>query len=293
MNSASGSVGPGAAEALEALVAEFGLSLRLSEPEPRDIPVAVRAAVEADPDLVVVLAGDGTARLAASLAGPKGPLVAPLPGGTMNMLPHAIYGRKPWKQALSEALSGGVERTVPGGEVDGHAFYVAAILGSPALWAEAREAVRHRRLRDAALRVRRAFLQTFSGRLRFRLAEGPARKAEALTLMSPLISRAMAAETALEVAALDVRNAGDALRLGLRAMVGEIAAGVGADLEGWRADPSVSVELCEAGRAWASGRIPAILDGEPMRLPRSVAFRFRPAAFRALGLPPSPDAANG
>ena len=33
-------------------------------------------------------------------------------------------------------------RPVAGGEVDGRPFYVAAILGSPALWGPAREAIR-------------------------------------------------------------------------------------------------------------------------------------------------------
>jgi diacylglycerol kinase family enzyme len=208
----------------------------------------------------------------------------------MNMLPHALYGQKPWRQALTAALSTGVERVVPGGEVDGQAFYVAAILGSPALWAEAREAVRDRKLKQAVMRARRALLQTFSGRLKFRLGDGPPRKAEALTLMSPLISRALDDETALEAAAMDVHTTGDVMRLGLRALLGEIGAGVGADVGSWRDDPAVSVELCRIGHAWASGRIPAILDGEPMRLPRSVEFVFKPAAFRAL-VPASPVAA--
>mgnify|MGYP002133071793 CR=1 FL=1 len=85
-----------------------------------------------------VIAGDGTARAGAEMAGPKGPLVAPLPGGTMNMLPNALYGGRDWKTAMADILSDGVERNISGGEIDGRAFYVAAILGSPALWAEAR-----------------------------------------------------------------------------------------------------------------------------------------------------------
>ena len=31
-------------------------------------------------------------------------MLAPLPGGTMNMLPHAIYGAQPWEDALITAL---------------------------------------------------------------------------------------------------------------------------------------------------------------------------------------------
>jgi diacylglycerol kinase family enzyme len=55
--------------------------------------------IDSAPDAVLVLAGDGTARAAAEMAGPDGPLIAPLPGGTMNMLPRAsmatVTGRRP------------------------------------------------------------------------------------------------------------------------------------------------------------------------------------------------------
>ena len=96
VNEASGSVGAGAAAELEAIVAEFGIELRVHAVQPSDIAQAVRTAVDASPDLVIVLAGDGTARLAAHLCGEDGPIVAPRPGGTMNMLPRAIYGDRDW-----------------------------------------------------------------------------------------------------------------------------------------------------------------------------------------------------
>jgi diacylglycerol kinase family enzyme len=156
VNAASGSVGPGAADALERILAEHGYAFRIANAEPKDIAAAVHVAVDSAPDLIVVLAGDGTASLAARLAGATGPLLAPLPGGTMNMLPHALYGPVNWRNALDLALSVGESRPVSGGEVDGRRFYVAAILGTPALWGEAREAMRAKRVRLAWLRARRA-----------------------------------------------------------------------------------------------------------------------------------------
>lgn len=42
------------------------------------------------------------------------------------------------------------------------------------------------------------------------------------------------------------------------------------------------VSRVRAGRAWAHGHIPAVLDGEPTTLGPVVDFRFRPIAFRAL-----------
>jgi diacylglycerol kinase family enzyme len=274
-------VGPGAAEALEAILAEYGLKARVVGAHPSEIPAAVRAAVDAAPDLLVVLAGDGTARLAASLSGFDGPLVAALPGGTMNMLPKALYGTRNWREALHATLEHGHVRPVSGGEVGGKPFYVAAILGAPALWADAREAVRAMNIAMAVAKARRAYLRAFSGRLRYVTGQRWIRKAEALTLMCPLVARGVDGDDALEIDALDPKNVAEGVRLGLR------AAFAGA-LGDWRRDPAVQTELCTEGRAWANGRIPAILDGEPYQFDRVVEFRFRPEAFRALAPPPHP-----
>ena len=288
VNAASGSVDAGAAAALEAIVKGFGLEVNVANVQPSGIGEAVRAAVAAKPDVVIVLAGDGTAALAAELAGPDGPLVMPLPGGTMNMLPHALYGRVAWREALTNALTSGVVREVSGGEVMSnrgavrHAFYVASIFGAPALWADAREAVRKRRLRLAWLRARRALSRAFSGRLRFALKDGPAGRSEALTLMCPMVSRGLETDDALEAAALDPRGAIDAFRLGLHTLLGD-----------WREDPSVTVTPCKVAYVSARGRIPAVVDGEPHRLDGPVEVRFVPGAFRALAPEATPGKPEG
>jgi diacylglycerol kinase family enzyme len=277
VNAASGSVGAGAADQLEQILARHGYGVRITDAEPKTIAAAVRAAVDAAPDLVIILAGDGTASLAARLVGKDGPLLAPLPGGTMNMLPHALYGSVGWRDALTLALEQGQARPIPGGEVDGRMFYVAAILGAPTLWAEAREAMRARRLRLAWLRARRAMTRTFSfsGSLHYTLGDGRAEKTEAFSLVCPTVSRGLIGADAFEAAALSPKDALQTLRLGFNAVLGD-----------WRADPSVQTTLCRHGVAWARGRIPAVLDGEPCRLESKAEFRFEPAAFRALA-PPS------
>lgn len=271
VNPLSGGVGPGAAEALERLLAEHGYAVRVCEAEPRDLPVAVRTAVDQAPDLVVILAGDGTAALAARAAGPDGPLLCPLPGGTMNMLPHALYGLVGWRAALEAALEHGQMRWMSGGDVDGHPFYVAAILGAPALWARAREAMRKGRMDLAFARARTAISRAFTGPLTYRLDDGAEGEAEALSLLCPLVSRRLGEELVLEAAALDVRNAAQAFRLGLNALTSD-----------WRNDPAVKVHQTCGAEARARGSIPAVLDGEPRRLPSQVKVRFVPKAFRAL-----------
>jgi diacylglycerol kinase family enzyme len=281
VNTASGGVTPGAATLLREIGLEFGVSIEVVEAAPTAIVEALGAAVRSAPDLLILLAGDGTAAIAAELCGMDGPLLVPLAGGTMNMLPYALYGRRPWPDALRETLAHGQPRVVACGLAAGRPFYVAAILGAPALWAHAREAVRRRRFRLAFLRARHALAHAFSGRLRFSLDGREKRKARALTLMCPLVSRALTDEAALEAAALDPRDAAEAFGLGLSALFGR-----------WRQDASVKVELCTVGQAWARGRIPTILDGEPHRLESPVAIQFQAAGFRALA-PPSMSAPPG
>ncbi len=279
INSAAGGVGPGAVSVMQALAARFGYDLKAACPAPAEIATALKTAIDAAPDLVIVLAGDGTARLAAELAGPDGPLLAPLPGGTMNLLARALYGALPWPDALAAILEAGVERPVVAGRVCGKPFFAAAVLGPPALFGRAREAVRLGDLAEAARRVRYALRRAFSGELHYRLGAEPEKRAEAVVLITPLVSRAMAEESTLEAAALDVRGAGEVVRLAINGALGA-----------WRQDPAVQVAPCARGWVRARKSIPCILDGEAHRLAKRCEFTFEPRAFRALV--PSPGVAT-
>jgi diacylglycerol kinase family enzyme len=280
-NERSGSVGPGAGAEAEAIAGEFGLAAHARVLDPDAFVEGIKAALDSRPDLLIVLGGDGTASAAAALAGPYGPLLAPLPGGTMNMLPHALYGRRDWQSALRMILADGRERPVAGGEVGGRSFYVAAVLGNPALWAPAREALRARQFWRAVDRALYAWRRCFRRKLRFSLDAAPHAQAEALALLCPLISRGAPDDMqALETAAFDPRSWTDVLRLGLEALLRPL---IGPALGGdWRADPAVTTGRCREGRAYARRHIHAVIDGEPARLPRTAHIRFRPVAFRAL-----------
>ena len=271
VNPLSGGVGPRAAQECERLLQTLNIEAHLSEIDPRRMEASVSAALASKPDVLVVLAGDGTARCATSLAGPSGPLVAPLPGGTMNLLPRALYGPGDWKRALRLALTEGVERPVAGGEVDGRPFLVAAILGSPALWAPAREAVRAGKLRLAYLYARRAARRAFARTLRYCVDDQPSRRGEAVAIITPLISKAMVEPTGLEVAQIDYKTAGDAFRLAAKTLFAD-----------WRADPTVETMVARRVLVSAVRPIPAILDGEPTELGHVAEVRFKPCSFRAL-----------
>lgn len=275
VNLASGGATPQDVEQLRAILAERGAVANVQVAEGAEIERRLRSAVDAAPDLLVVLAGDGTARAAADMAGPKGPLIAPLPGGTMNMLPNAVYGAVPWQEALQGALDHGEERSIGGGLVEGRSFLVAAILGAPALWAPAREAVREGQFRLAFARVRRAWRRAFSGRLRYSLDGGPRGKAEAVAFLCPLASSALSNDAqSLEAAVIDPHTMAEAARIGIKALVDD-----------WRNDPAVSAGPCLQARVWAASRVPAVLDGEPCWLASSASIDWRPQVARLLAPP--------
>lgn len=282
VNPLSGGVGVEAAPEVERIMRRFACESRVVEVHPPRVEKALEEALAEKPDLLIVLAGDGTARAAAAMAGPSGPLIAPLPGGTMNMLPKALYGTGDWREALHLTLRQGAPRAVQGGSVDGRPFYVAAILGSPALWAPAREAVRERKPRLAFLYAKRALRRAFSTRVRFKLDDGEFQRGEALALLSPLVSKAMDRPDGLEAALLDPASAAQAIRLAATAVIGD-----------WRDDKAVETRVVRTARVWSRRPIPAILDGEPVQLDKEVAVEFLPEAFRALAPPPEALDAHG
>lgn len=270
INLASGSVSPDAAAQAEAIVSRFGLDARVCASQTGDLEACLRAAVDKAPDLLAVVAGDGTARRAAELCGPDGPLLAPLAGGTMNMLPHAIYGRRPWQAALEDLLHAGEAHPLAGGSVEGRLFLVAAIFGAPALWAPAREAVREGKAGLALQRARTAWRRAFSSRLRYIIDDGPREKGEAVVFMCPTASRRLSDDDqALEAAGLDLSGALEAVRLGLTAAIGD-----------WRDDPAVDLAQCRRARIWASSGIPALLDGESIQLGSLAEVEFLPQVAR-------------
>lgn len=283
VNPLSGGVGPHAAAEVADILADYACETSVVALDDRQFDAQVQQALDARPDALFILAGDGTAGTIASRAGPDGPLIAPLPGGTMNMLPRALYGTADWKIALKRALEEGAIQHVAGGEVtDGQfrqAFYCAAILGAPALWAPAREAVRKGKFGLAWAYGRRALKRAFSGRLRYSLDGRADRRAEALVLISPMISKVMDERSGLEAAAMNLSDALQAFRLFAHAV-----------FDDWRQDPGVTTKAIQQATVHARSRIPAVIDGEPALLRHEARVRFISTAFRALA--PNPPTAE-
>ncbi len=222
-------------------------------------------------DVVVVLGGDGTIRTAAIICGKADRLLIPLAGGTLNMLPHALYGPATWEKALADTLAAPAIRAVSGGEAEGQRFFCAAVFGAPSLWADTREALRHGDVAQAAAGAVTA-IRRHSEALDYSFGDEPPSEAEAVVVMCPLVSRELAPdEQTLEASALDPVTAIAMLGLAFRAV-----------FDDWRNDPSVKLAKVKRVRLSGHGRVPAILDGEKADFDRAVAISFVPVAFRAV-----------
>ena len=270
-NAGSGSVNSDSAARMAEIFAQAGLpNATVVSAEPHDIDSVLVDAV-GKADVLVVLGGDGTIRSAADKCGTAGKLIIPLPGGTMNMLPHALFGNVSWEEALIATLSSPRIRSVSGGSVGGQPFFCAAILGAPALWADAREALREGRLAEAAKRSLTAVRRS-SELLDYQLGGEVSGEAAAVAIICPLVSNALdAQEPSLEAAALRPVEAGEMFRLAFHSI-----------FDDWRQDPSVTLARVTSVIVSGHGRVPVILDGEKVYMGRVVKVSFVPVAFRAL-----------
>lgn len=223
-------------------------------------------------DAIIVLGGDGTARYAADLAPRDGPPLILLPGGTLNILPKALYGDLPWPEAIKAVLERGVERRLPVGRANGETFYVAGLFGPTTLLALARESVREGKPLKALQRLRHALNRSFTRSIRARAGTDKMRKAEGIGVLLPSFSGGIEAN-ALEWVRLDAKHFLDLARVSLRAITAD-----------WRNDSTVEITKTQTGDIYASGIIPATLDGEPRTFLSNVRITFDKRGPKVLAL---------
>ncbi len=273
LNTSSGSCDASAQKEVQELVAASGIvSPQIWTREGSEMPETFAEAIAAELDVLIVLGGDGTIRTAAEACTQKGPFLIPLPGGTMNMLPKALYGDIPWQEVLQKTLAKPELRGVSCGQVANKQFFVAAIFGTPSLWADAREAVREGALDDAIAHGIRALHHTFEKQVTYRVNKGAERRAGAVSIICPLISDVLSNdERALEVAIFNVEDPVEAIRLATAAFKGE-----------WREDPAVISRKAKLVQVFSETEIPAILDGEKMAFGQEEEVQFVSVAFNAI-----------
>jgi len=271
LNENAGSVSAGDQEKLTLALANAGVAYHEIVPAERCSRRLLARARNFD--VIIVLGGDGTARAAAELAPRDGPPLILLPGGTLNILPRALYGELQWPEALAAALERGKVTRLTCGRANGEAFYVAALFGAPMLMAKAREAMRAGRPLAAWRRFRHALKRSFTRGLRARPDRELMRRAEAIGVLCPAFSGGIQADN-LEWVRLDAKHLLDLARVSLRALT-----------TAWRDDQSIDIDTCRTGDIVSLGVIPATLDGEPRTYFHRVRITYEPRGARVIALP--------
>jgi diacylglycerol kinase family enzyme len=224
--------------------------------------------------IVIVLGGDGTIRTAAEVCTGTGTYLLPLPGGTLNMLPRALYGDASWQNVLKDTLADPAIKMLSGGRVaDANAlFFVAAVVGAPGLWMEAREALREGDILDAVHKGGIAFEAMFDTTIQYFISPEVSGEAEVVTVICPLVSEQMSdSEQTLEAAAIAVANAAEVLGLATAAAFGK-----------WRENKRVTLSKTQRVAVQSSGDIPLFLDGEKVKVGKIAEITFVPKAVNVL-----------
>jgi diacylglycerol kinase family enzyme len=224
--------------------------------------------------ILIVLGGDGTIRTAAEVCTGTGTYLLPLPGGTLNMLPRALYGDASWQNVLKDTLADPAIKVLSGGRV-AHAnalFFVAAVVGAPGLWMEAREALREGDILDAVHKGGIAFEAMFDTTIQYFISPEVSGEAEVVTVICPLVSEQMSdSEQTLEAAAIAVANAAEVLGLATAAAFGK-----------WRENKRVTLSKTQRVAVQSSGDIPLFLDGEKVKVGKIAEITFVPKAVNVL-----------
>lgn len=230
-----------------------------------------------DSDVIVVLGGDGTARSVAAAAPRDAPPLILLPGGTLNILPKALYGDQPWPDALDAALTRGEIGRLQAGLANDQVFFIAAIFGAPTLFARAREAVRAGALAEAWRRFRHFMKRSFSRNIFGRPDDQPLRRAEAIGILCPAFSGTLDGD-GLEWVHIEPGSLIDMARIGMRSIGGP----------GWRDDSHVTTAPCTRGDIRGHGVMHATLDGEPHTFLARVHIAEAPQGPRVVYVRPEP-----
>jgi diacylglycerol kinase family enzyme len=224
------------------------------------------------PEVLVVLGGDGTIRTAAEVCIKTGIYLIPLPGGTLNVLPRALYGDSSWQEALTDTLANPLTRELSGGRIGDKIFFVAAVVGAPGLWMEAREAIREGEILNAVRKAGVAVEAMFDTNIQYFISQKVSGEAEVVAVNCPLVSEQLSdSEQTLEAAAIDVENATELLGLATAAAFGK-----------WRHHESVTLTKTHLVTVRSKKDIPLFLDGERVKVGNEAEISFAPRAVNVI-----------
>lgn len=163
-NDSSGSNDEEALAELDRACTEYGLCIARRTSFPAENLPSQADIDAAGADTVAVFAGDGTINAALDHLAGWGGQVLILPGGTMNMLYHRLFGELEVAEVLAELGAGRVVTRRPGMITSplGNA-YVDLLVGPGTSWSDVREAMRDADVASMAADTRTAFAETLSG----------------------------------------------------------------------------------------------------------------------------------
>lgn len=220
---------------------------------PNKLEERLRLTEEDGTDLLVILGGDGTCRAGAITARKAGITLIALPGGTMNMLPKALYGTHIWQEALEIALSQTSPRWQPAGMINQKLFFCGAFLGEPIIMSKARESLRNGEIVDAMIQVP-DILNAITDGQEFRYkADGKSFDtcANTLQIFCPFMSSGAIDENRFELASAPQLALSNLASLGALTLADD-----------WRSHKNVVVNLAEKISITGQGGFDILLDGE-------------------------------
>ncbi len=277
VNLHSGSVPKDGNEALERVLSDLGYTAEVIAFEEGDVKATLQRAIDQSPDYLIAWGGDGSINCALTAAGPDGPPVLALPGGTMNLLHQRLHnGRTEWEDILRSALEEPQVAPWPAGEIEGQRFYVAVMVGRLTTLSESRELVRKGAFLEAfsVATKNEAFNMETRLQLRSRIGE----RIVSIDATAGAIVLAGEKRPRFDVAAIDPASQLDLVGVGFQSL-----------LNGWRDAEDVTVEAATAVTVEDihGDPIPATIDGEPCELPALCEFRLIPVAAQVLRAKPA------
>lgn len=276
LNQNSGSVPKDAENVLAQALSDLGHSAEIVPFADGDFQASLRRAIDLDPDCLIAWGGDGSINCALSAAGPDGPPVLALPGGTMNLLHQRLHnGRTDWKDILSSALTDPEIVPWAAGEIEGQRFYVAVMVGRITSLSESRELVRKGALFEAITAAAKNEVFNMETRLNLHARRSSGTVTTAAT--AGAIVLAGEKRPRFDVAAIDPSSQLDLLSVGFQSLI-----------SGWRDADDVTVEIANAVTLEDihNEPIPSTIDGEPIELPARCEFRLIPVSARVVRAKP-------
>lgn len=221
--------------------------------EPAQLATALNKIKTDGTDLLIIFGGDGTCKAGAVAARKLGIPLIPLPGGTMNMLPRAVFGLAEWRKALDLALSQKKPRWQSAGLINGKIFFCGAILGDPIKMADARELLREGHVVEAVKQIPEIVSAISQGEeFEFKADDKiEAKHANGLQIYCPFMTEGAHKSDAFEIASVPQLSISNLMEIGGRAII-----------QNWRDSPHVKTALVNKLEITGQGDFDILLDGE-------------------------------